>query len=82
MSEYSPVGTIAFVKDEESLFTRVSEGWKPILLGDLIPAPPVMAHAELTTELPKIRPPPPPFEASSLVNKVEGPSVRTRYEKY
>lgn len=76
MSEYSPLGTIAFVKDEESLFSRVSEGWKPIIMGELIKAPPAMAHAEMTTELPVIRPPPPPFEASSLVNKVEGPSVR------
>lgn len=32
MSELSPVGTITFVKDEESLFVRVSEGWKPLLV--------------------------------------------------
>jgi len=32
MSENSPVATIAFVKDEQTLFTRVSQGWKPILV--------------------------------------------------
>ena len=32
LSELSPVGTISFVKDEESLFVRVSEGWRPILV--------------------------------------------------
>jgi hypothetical protein len=30
MSDLSPVGTIAFVKDEERLFARVSDGWKPL----------------------------------------------------
>ncbi|ODM97650.1 Collagen alpha-1(XV) chain [Orchesella cincta] len=73
MSEYSPVGTIAFAKQEQGLFARVTEGWKPILLGKLIPAPPQMGM-EMTTEFPKMKRP--PFKAYSLTNKLEGPTIR------
>jgi len=42
-------------------------------MGELIRSePPVMSHTELTTEPPIIRP---HFEASSLTNRIEGPSV-------
>ncbi|CAG7836225.1 unnamed protein product [Allacma fusca] len=73
-SELSPVGTLGFVKDEERLFARVSEGWKPIIMGELIRSPPIMQHSELTTEPTNILRP--PFEASNLVNRVQGPSLR------
>ena len=32
MSDLSPAGTIAFVKDEERLYARVTDGWKPLLV--------------------------------------------------
>ncbi|XP_035710172.1 collagen alpha-1(XVIII) chain isoform X3 [Folsomia candida] len=74
MSQLSPVGTITFVKDEETLFVRVSEGWKPLLMGALVRAEPIMAHVDLTTESPPVARP--PFEVSSLINRIEGPSLR------
>jgi hypothetical protein len=41
-------------------------------MGELIRAEPVMGNVDLTTEPPVIRP---PFEVSSLINRIEGPSV-------
>ena len=49
----------------------------PVFLqtGEIIRAPVAMAHTEMTSEPPRyVRP---QFEASSLVNKIDGPSVST-----
>ncbi|PNF18720.1 hypothetical protein B7P43_G05034 [Cryptotermes secundus] len=74
MSSVSPVGTIAYIIDEEALLVRVNNGWQYIALGGLLP---------ITTQPPPTTTPhsvKPPFEASNLINTkpipVEGPSLR------
>lgn len=42
-------------------------------MGALVRAEPIMAHVDLTTESPPVARP--PFEVSSLINRIEGPSV-------
>ncbi len=42
-------------------------------MGDLIQAQPISVYADLTTESPPVIRP--PFEVSSLINRIEGPSV-------
>lgn len=42
-------------------------------MGTLIRAEKVMGHVDLTTEAPVLHRP--PFEVSSLINRIEGPSV-------
>lgn len=65
MSLLSPIGTIAFVIDEEALFVKVNNGWQYIQLGSIITA---------TTPPPTSTPPAkPPFESSNLVNSVSFP---------
>ncbi|GFT36195.1 collagen alpha-1(XV) chain, partial [Nephila pilipes] len=39
VSEISPLGTLGFVLDEETLLVRVSGGWQYVALGSLVPLP-------------------------------------------
>ncbi|CAH1180546.1 unnamed protein product [Phaedon cochleariae] len=61
----SPVGTIAYIVEEEALLVRVNNGWQYIALGAFLPvstsAPPT------TTSRPLFRP---PLEASNLISHV------------
>ncbi|XP_051166269.1 collagen alpha-1(XXII) chain isoform X2 [Leptopilina boulardi] len=64
MSGVSPVGTLAYIIDEEALLVRVNSGWQYIALGSLLP---------ITTPAPPTTVPPPanpPFEASNLINQI------------
>ncbi|XP_063981112.1 collagen alpha-1(IX) chain-like isoform X3 [Diachasmimorpha longicaudata] len=65
MSSVSPVGTLAYIIDEEALLVRVNHGWQYIPLGSLLPitTPPPPP----TTSLPPANP---PFEASNLINQI------------
>ncbi|ODM90730.1 Collagen alpha-1(XV) chain [Orchesella cincta] len=64
VTEYSPTGTIAYVKEEQNIFVRVANGWKPILMGDLIKSSPVKVYKVATPEVPvRLQ-----FQAPSLVN--------------
>ncbi|VEN42066.1 unnamed protein product [Callosobruchus maculatus] len=62
MTEASPLGTMAFVIEEDALVIRVKRGWQYIALGSLLttsaPPPPTTASPPLKL----------PFEASNLVN--------------
>ncbi|XP_034951100.1 collagen alpha-1(XVIII) chain isoform X3 [Chelonus insularis] len=64
MSNVSPVGTLAYIIDEEALLVRVNNGWQYIALGTLLPIS--------TTPPPTTIPPPanPPFESSNLINQI------------
>ncbi|XP_046659667.1 collagen alpha-1(XVIII) chain-like [Homalodisca vitripennis] len=62
MSLVSPVGTLAYIIDEEALLVRVRHGWQYIALGSLVP---------VTTELPPTTTTDrrePMFEPSNLLN--------------
>ncbi|XP_029669239.1 collagen alpha-1(XV) chain-like [Formica exsecta] len=64
MSSVSPVGTLAYIIDEQALLVRVNNGWQYIALGSLLP---------ITTPAPPTTAPPPanpPFEASNLINQI------------
>jgi hypothetical protein len=39
VSHNMPEGTMAYVKDQEFVYLRVSQGWKYVQLGQLIPLP-------------------------------------------
>lgn len=73
MSGVSPVGTLAYIIDEEALLVRVNSGWQYIALGSVVPIT-TQAPPTTTTQSPK-----PPFESSNLINSipapVDGPSV-------
>ncbi|XP_057319843.1 collagen alpha-1(IX) chain-like isoform X3 [Microplitis mediator] len=64
MSTISPVGTLAYIIDEEALLVRVNNGWQYIALGSLLP---ISASPQATT---KPSPSHPPFEASNLINQI------------
>ncbi|KAJ8938282.1 hypothetical protein NQ318_013021, partial [Aromia moschata] len=68
MSSASPVGTLAYVIEEEALLVRVNNGWQYIALGSLLP---VTTPAPPTTSAPQLRP---PFEASNLINHISKPA--------
>ncbi|KAJ8922445.1 hypothetical protein NQ315_004392, partial [Exocentrus adspersus] len=69
MSSASPVGTLAYVIEEEALLVRVNNGWQYIALGSLLP---VTTPAPPTTSSPQqLRP---PFEASNLINHISKPA--------
>ncbi|KAG5893858.1 hypothetical protein JTB14_005467 [Gonioctena quinquepunctata] len=68
MSSVSPVGTLAYVIEEEALLVRVNNGWQYIALGSLLP---VTTPAPPTTGSPQVRP---PFEASNLINPISKPA--------
>lgn len=76
MSSTSPVGTLAYIIDEEALLVRVNKGWQYIALGTLVP---IATPAPPTTT---VIPPPhrPDLQASNLINNIpqpiEGPSLR------
>ncbi|XP_059470100.1 collagen alpha-1(XV) chain isoform X3 [Neocloeon triangulifer] len=75
MSSASPVGTIAFLLDEEALLVRVRSGWQYIALGGLVSvdttAPP---ETTTTTEAPILPPIRPQMEVSNLLRTVDGPN--------
>ncbi|XP_042870468.1 collagen alpha-1(XV) chain-like isoform X1 [Penaeus japonicus] len=73
MSEMSPVGTLAFVIDEEALLVRVSAGWQYVSMGSVIPLPTTTPEPSTTPEPPVARPP--PLQVDSLVNTVDGPRI-------
>lgn len=63
MSSTSPVGTIAFILDEEALLVRVNKGWQYIALGTLVP----LATQPMTTT--SVSPSyGPDLQASNLLN--------------
>jgi collagen type XVIII alpha len=68
MSSASPVGTLAYVIEEEALLVRVNNGWQYIALGSVLP---VTTPAPPTTSSPQLRP---PFEASNLINHISKPA--------
>ncbi|XP_018572244.1 collagen alpha-1(XV) chain-like isoform X2 [Anoplophora glabripennis] len=69
MSSASPVGTLAYVIEEEALLVRVNNGWQYIALGSLLP---VTTPAPPTTSSPQqLRP---PFESSNLINHISKPA--------
>lgn len=49
LSEISPLGTLAFVLNEETLLVRVSGGWQYVPLGFLVPLPSVTTTPSTTT---------------------------------
>lgn len=63
MSSSNPVGTIAFILDEEALLVRVNKGWQYIALGTLVP----LATQPMTTT--SVSPSyGPDLQASNLLN--------------
>ncbi|XP_074099433.1 collagen XV/XVIII-type protein multiplexin isoform X8 [Cotesia typhae] len=62
MSTISPVGTLAYIIDEEALLVRVNNGWQYIALGTLLST---STQATVTPALYN-----PPFEASNLINQL------------
>ncbi|XP_064211891.1 collagen alpha-1(XV) chain isoform X4 [Tribolium castaneum] len=68
MSSVSPVGTLAYVIEEEALLVRVNNGWQYIALGSVLP---VTTPSPPTTTSPQLRP---PFEASNLINHISKPA--------
>ncbi|KAL3275609.1 hypothetical protein HHI36_020362 [Cryptolaemus montrouzieri] len=68
MTSISPVGTIAYVIEEEAILVRVNNGWQYIALGSLLP---VTTPAPPTTNNPHLRP---PFEVSNLINHISKPA--------
>lgn len=63
MSSTSPVGTIAFILDEEAILVRVNKGWQYIALGTLVP----LATQPMTTT--SVSPSyGPDLQASNLLN--------------
>ncbi|XP_076263566.1 collagen XV/XVIII-type protein multiplexin isoform X3 [Rhynchophorus ferrugineus] len=64
MSQESPVGTLAYVMEEEALLVRVNNGWQYIALGSLLP---INTPTPPTTSAPQQHP---PFEASNLINQL------------
>ncbi|CAG5093381.1 Protein of unknown function [Cotesia congregata] len=62
MSTISPVGTLAYIIDEEALLVRVNNGWQYIALGTLLST---STRATVTPALSN-----PPFEASNLINQL------------
>ncbi|KAK0161818.1 hypothetical protein PV327_008230 [Microctonus hyperodae] len=64
MSSVSPVGTLAYIIDEEALLVRVNNGWQYIALGTLLP---ISTPAPPTTVPPPVNP---PLEASNLINQI------------
>ncbi|XP_017777566.1 PREDICTED: collagen alpha-1(XVIII) chain isoform X3 [Nicrophorus vespilloides] len=64
LTSASPVGTLAYVIEEEALLVRVNNGWQYIALGSLIP---ITTPAPSTTSSPQLRP---PFEVSNLINHI------------
>ncbi|XP_074035185.1 collagen XV/XVIII-type protein multiplexin isoform X2 [Leptinotarsa decemlineata] len=67
MSSVSPVGTLAYIIEEEALLLRVNNGWQYVALGSLLH---ITTSAPPTTSSPQIRP---PFEASNLINHISKP---------
>ncbi|KAG0724088.1 hypothetical protein GWK47_041386 [Chionoecetes opilio] len=73
MSSVSPVGTLAFVVEEEALLVRVEAGWQYVALGSVVPLPST-TPAPLTTPVHLEILKPPALEVDSLVStSVEGP---------
>ncbi|CAH1398209.1 unnamed protein product [Nezara viridula] len=74
MSLVSPVGTLAYIIDEQALLVRVNNGWQYIALGTLVS---IATEEPPTTTTEKHRP---PFESSNLVNNqpvpMDGPVLR------
>ncbi|XP_030746994.1 collagen alpha-1(XVIII) chain-like isoform X3 [Sitophilus oryzae] len=64
VSQDSPVGTLAYVMEEEALLVRVNGGWQYIALGSLLP---INTPTPPTTSAPQQHP---PFEASNLINQL------------
>ncbi|CAH1994165.1 unnamed protein product [Acanthoscelides obtectus] len=62
MTESSPLGTMAFIIEEDALVIRVRRGWQYIALGSLLTT---YTPPPLTTMSPPLKL---PFEASNLVN--------------
>ncbi|XP_037078278.1 collagen alpha-1(I) chain-like isoform X2 [Pollicipes pollicipes] len=73
-SEVSPVGTLAFVMDEEALLVRVSAGWQYVSLGSVVDHKPT--EPPTTTAQTAEHRSPPPFESGNLVSQVDGPRLR------
>ncbi|KAF2351646.1 Collagenase NC10/endostatin [Trinorchestia longiramus] len=72
MSGATPVGGMAFLLDEEIVLVRVSEGWRYVQLGPVVPLPaptPPTPSTTSTTETPVS----PSLEVDSLVNGKDGP---------
>ncbi|KAG7176828.1 hypothetical protein Hamer_G000010, partial [Homarus americanus] len=72
MSGVSPVGTLAFVVEEEALLVRVAAGWQYVALGSVVPLPsttPLPLTTPVHTESVK----PPPLEVDSLITGLDGP---------
>lgn len=82
MSSVSPVGTLAYVVEEEALLVRVNSGWQYIAVRTRLPVSvvyftifrlqlgsllPITTAPPPTTSTPQLRP---PFEASNLINHI------------
>lgn len=80
MSSSNPVGTIAFILDEEALLVRVNKGWQYIALGTLVP----LATQPMTTT--SVSPSyGPDLQASNLLNSnsiLKSPESYTVSEKF
>ncbi|XP_069193869.1 collagen alpha-1(XVIII) chain isoform X7 [Procambarus clarkii] len=72
MSSVSPVGTLAFVVEEEALLVRVGAGWQYVALGSVVPLSNT-TPAPLSTTIHTERVKPPPLEMDSLINGLDGP---------
>ncbi|CAL4084333.1 unnamed protein product [Meganyctiphanes norvegica] len=74
MSSFSPVGTMAFIVDEEALLVRVRDGWQYVALGSIVTLPSSTTTPPSTTTAYHR---PPQLEAGNLLlNNVEGPVLR------
>lgn len=76
MSQVSPVGTLAYIIDEEAVLVRVNSGWQYLSLGSIVP---ITTPPPPTTTVQTLKP---PFESSNLINRIpfpiDGPSVSKR----
>ncbi|EFX83192.1 hypothetical protein DAPPUDRAFT_48458, partial [Daphnia pulex] len=74
ISDISPVGTIAYLYEEESLLVRVRKGWQYISMGNFVPLP---TPTTTTIPPPTTLKPSAPSAAENLVPRIaEGPSLR------
>ncbi|XP_049809823.1 collagen alpha-1(XV) chain-like [Schistocerca nitens] len=71
MTAASPVGTLAYVMDEQALLVRVAAGWQYVALGSLMAVSTQPPPTTTTTERPSTRTL--PIEAFNVVNE---PSLR------
>lgn len=71
ISDISPVGTMAFLYEEDNLLVRVRNGWQYVSMGGFVPLPASTTSAPSTTAKPVL-----PSAKDNLIKVADGPMVR------